>query len=65
MERPGNIVADVALDWLGKNYKSSFFLWMHLYDPHYPYRPPAPYSEQYKDRPTMEKSRLRIRKSDD
>jgi tetratricopeptide (TPR) repeat protein len=24
---------------------------MHLYDPHYPYRPPAPYSEQYKDRP--------------
>jgi arylsulfatase A-like enzyme/Flp pilus assembly protein TadD len=51
MERPGNLVADVALDWLGKNYKSSFFLWMHLYDPHYPYRPPAPYSEQYKDRP--------------
>src|SRR5882724_378199 len=51
MERPGNIVADVALDWLGKNYKSNFFLWMHLYDPHYPYRPPAPYIEQYKDRP--------------
>lgn len=51
MERPGNVVADVALDWLGKNARSKFFLWMHLYDPHYPYRPPAPYSEQYKDRP--------------
>ena len=51
MERPGNIVADVALDWLGKNAKTTFFLWMHLYDPHYPYRPPAPYSERYKDRP--------------
>src|SRR6266566_7377900 len=51
MERPGNLVADVALDWLGKNRKNKFFLWMHLYDPHYPYRPPAPYSEQYKDRP--------------
>jgi arylsulfatase A-like enzyme/Flp pilus assembly protein TadD len=50
MERPGNVVADVALDWLGKNHKSKFLLWMHLYDPHYPYRPPAPYSEQYKDR---------------
>jgi arylsulfatase A-like enzyme/Flp pilus assembly protein TadD len=50
MERPGNVVADVTLDWLAKNYKSSFFLWMHLYDPHYPYRPPAPYSEEYKDR---------------
>ncbi len=50
MERPGNVVADVTLDWLAGNYKTSFFLWMHLYDPHYPYRPPAPYNEQYKDR---------------
>lgn len=51
MERPGNVVADVALDWLGKNRNNKFFLWMHLYDPHYPYRPPAPYSEEYKERP--------------
>src|SRR5436190_9599301 len=51
MERPGNLVADVTLDWLNKNYAKKFFLWMHLYDPHYPYRPPAPYSDQYKDRP--------------
>ena len=50
MERPGNVVADLTLDWLAKNYHSKFFLWMHLYDPHFPYRPPAPYSEQYKDR---------------
>src|SRR6266481_4879441 len=51
MERPGNVVADVALDWLGKNYQKKFFLWMHLYDPHYPYRPPPPYAAEYKDRP--------------
>jgi arylsulfatase A-like enzyme/Flp pilus assembly protein TadD len=51
MERPGNVVADVALDWLGKNRNNKFFLWMHLYDPHYPYLPPAPYSEEYKERP--------------
>ena len=51
MERPGNVVADIALDWLAKNYKTNFLLWMHLYDPHYPYRPPAPYKDQYKDRP--------------
>jgi arylsulfatase A-like enzyme/Flp pilus assembly protein TadD len=51
MERPGNVVADVALDWLGKNYQKKFFLWMHLYDPHYPYRPPAPYSQDYASRP--------------
>ena len=51
MERPGNLVADVALDWLSKNYSRKFFLWMHLYDPHYPYRPPPPYASEYKDRP--------------
>jgi arylsulfatase A-like enzyme/cytochrome c-type biogenesis protein CcmH/NrfG len=51
MERSGNVVADVTLDWLSKNYQSKFFLWMHLYDPHYPYRPPPPYSVEYKDRP--------------
>src|SRR6202049_640791 len=50
MERPGNVVADITLDWLAKNSQNKFFLWMHLYDPHYPYRPPPPYSEQYKDR---------------
>src|SRR5438552_7291880 len=50
MERPGNVVADVTLDWLAQNYQKKFFLWMHLYDPHYPYRPPAPSSDQYKDR---------------
>jgi arylsulfatase A-like enzyme/Flp pilus assembly protein TadD len=51
MERPGNLVADVALDWLSKNSQKKFFLWMHLYDPHYPYRPPEPFASQYKDRP--------------
>jgi arylsulfatase A-like enzyme/Tfp pilus assembly protein PilF len=51
MERPGNVVADLALDWLNKNYQKKFFLWMHLYDPHYPYRAPAPYGDEYKERP--------------
>ncbi len=58
MERPGNEVADVALDWLGKNSaeKNStspkkFFLWMHLYDPHFPYNPPEPYKDEYAGRP--------------
>ncbi len=51
MERPGNIVADVTLDWLSKNYQKKFFLWMHLYDPHFPYRPPLPFATEYGDRP--------------
>jgi choline-sulfatase len=51
MERPGNVVADLALEWLGKNSQKKFFLWMHLYDPHYPYRPPEPYSREYAAQP--------------
>jgi arylsulfatase A-like enzyme/Flp pilus assembly protein TadD len=51
MERPGNIVADTALDWLAKNSQRKFFLWMHLYDPHFPYRPPEPYSHEYAAQP--------------
>jgi len=51
MERPGNLVADEALKWLGKNSGKKFFFWMHLYDPHAPYRPPPPYSEEYKANP--------------
>ena len=51
MERPGNVVADVALDWLAKNSQKKFFLWMHLYDPHFPYRPPEPYSREYSAQP--------------
>src|SRR6266850_1151694 len=51
MERPGDVVADLTLDWLGKNYQKKFFLWMHLYDPHYPYRPPEPYGREYATQP--------------
>jgi tetratricopeptide (TPR) repeat protein len=51
MERPGNVVADHALAWLSKNYRQPFFLWMHLYDPHHPYAPPAPYDREYASHP--------------
>ena len=51
MERPGNQVADLALDWLAKNAQKKFFLWMHLYDPHFPYHPPEPYAAEYASHP--------------
>jgi arylsulfatase A-like enzyme/Tfp pilus assembly protein PilF len=51
MERPGNAVADVTLDWLAKNSQHKFFLWMHLYDPHFPYHPPEPYATEYATHP--------------
>lgn len=39
-ERRGGEVADAALEWLGK-VPQPFFLWVHFYDPHAPYDPPA------------------------
>jgi choline-sulfatase len=48
MERPASQVVDQALTWLAKPRTKPFFLWMHLYDPHHPYKPPAPFNEMYK-----------------
>jgi len=48
MERPANEVVDQALKWLAKPRQRPFFLWVHLYDPHHPYHPPAPFNETYK-----------------
>jgi arylsulfatase A-like enzyme len=43
--RAGDVVAH-AIDWLNKNRKSPFFIWVHLYDPHAPYDPPPPYDKR-------------------
>jgi choline-sulfatase len=41
-ERSGGEVVGAALNWLAKT-TAPFFLWVHLYDPHAPYEPPAEY----------------------
>jgi arylsulfatase A-like enzyme/Tfp pilus assembly protein PilF len=52
MERPANQVIDHALQWLAAaDSHKPFFLWVHLYDPHYPYTPPAPFAAEYRERP--------------
>ena len=40
--RPGSEVADAAIAWLA-HANAPFFVWVHLYDPHAPYTPPAEY----------------------
>jgi len=50
-ERPGNLVVDSALSWLEERGGESFFCWIHLYDPHYPYAPPEPYAERFAQDP--------------
>src|SRR5262249_50877835 len=40
-ERPASAVVDAALKWFGQQSQRPFFVWIHLYDPHAPYMPPA------------------------
>jgi len=50
VERRGLDVVQRAETWLSAHPGGPHFVWVHLYDPHDPYEPPAPYSQTYKDR---------------
>ena len=47
VQRPGNEVMDEALGWIDKKKGGKFFAWIHLYDPHTPYKPPEPFASEY------------------
>ncbi len=49
VERRGMVVVQHAEAWLSAHPTGAHFVWVHLYDPHDPYEPPAPYSQIYKD----------------
>jgi len=49
VERRGMDVVRHAEAWLNAHPVGPHFVWVHLYDPHDPYEPPAPYSQTYKD----------------
>ena len=49
VERRGMEVVQHAESWLTAHPAGPHFLWVHLYDPHDPYEPPAPYSTEYQD----------------
>ena len=51
IQRPANEVIDKALPWIKDAKGAPFFAWIHLYDPHTPYRPPEPFATRYKNRP--------------
>lgn len=40
-EQPANVVTDRALTWLETVKSTPFFCWVHYFDPHDPYAPPA------------------------
>lgn len=39
-EISGNDLINHAIEWIGNNKYSPFFVWIHLYDTHLPYNPP-------------------------
>jgi arylsulfatase A-like enzyme/Tfp pilus assembly protein PilF len=50
VQRPGDQVVDLSLDWLNQPDERPFFAWLHFYDPHKPYNPPEPYRSQFSGR---------------
>jgi len=50
-ERTADKVTDAAVSWLRDKKTAKNFLWVHYFDPHAVYNPPAPYREIYKDNP--------------
>jgi choline-sulfatase len=51
-KRPGAESARAALDWVGHRAAGHpFFLFLHLYEPHAPHRPPEPFASRYRALP--------------
>ncbi len=48
VERRAEKVIDPAVEWM-KEQTGKWFCWIHLFDPHQPYLPPAPYDEKFRD----------------
>jgi arylsulfatase A-like enzyme/Flp pilus assembly protein TadD len=48
-ERIAEDTSSHALDWLGKNHDSPFFLFVHYFDPHFPYTAPQPFRAKVRE----------------
>ncbi|MCP3918958.1 MAG: sulfatase-like hydrolase/transferase [bacterium] len=48
-QRPGGETTEKALEWLTANADRKKFLFLHYYDPHGPYSPPAPFAGRFED----------------
>jgi arylsulfatase A-like enzyme/Tfp pilus assembly protein PilF len=50
-ERPGPETVAAAQAWLRAQGEAPTFLWVHLYEPHFPYEPPPPWAARYAQEP--------------
>jgi arylsulfatase A-like enzyme/predicted Zn-dependent protease len=51
LEKRADVVLTDAQAWISHHKDESFFTWIHLFDPHADYEPPAPYDKKYPDNP--------------
>jgi choline-sulfatase len=51
VERPAGEVVRSAIAWIEEHRAQPFFIWVHLFDPHSPYTPPAPFAAAHPDAP--------------
>ena len=52
-ERSGAEVVAEAASWWTRHEGEPRFLWVHLYEPHVPYDPPAPFSARFAEEPYL------------
>ncbi len=52
IDLPAGETVGRALEWLA-GASRPFFLWVHLFDPHTPYRPPPPFDSAFADEPAL------------
>ncbi len=50
-ERKGVETVELARRWLAGEDDRPAFCWLHLYEPHFPYAPPAPFAGRFRDDP--------------
>ncbi len=46
-EKVASDVVTIANRWLGQEIQPPFFLWLHFYDPHFPFTPPEPFRSRF------------------
>ncbi len=52
-ERSAEATVALARDWLSADDERPAFCWLHLYEPHFPYQPPAALAARYRDQPYL------------
>jgi arylsulfatase A-like enzyme/Tfp pilus assembly protein PilF len=51
-ERPADVVVKAATEWIASQ-PGKWFTWVHVYDPHEPYQPPAAFASRFPSDPYL------------